>query len=194
MDHFTKGQTIKKHSGVSDDRQGGLEEGTVGRGGAESFPLRQTFGPRVLLLLHFQTRQHFDKTVQEQLDTDWPTYKNHYYLTLSCKANELWSLAHWLHLSAMNDRSECPAEGHLNKMADISAWAPHVILMGWILSPGAHNKLSISSVWCGFPCEPLMRPGWATSGSTSVTLTTAQAPLCLHLYLTVQECLATTIH
>lgn len=120
------------------------------RGGeeAESVPLRPTWSPGVLMLLHFHMRQHFNKTVQEQLDTAWPTYKNHHHLRKrcysqwgcilikSCKANELCSLAHSLHLSAMNDRNKCPVEEHLNKMADMSMWAPHVIF----ICPGGQNN------------------------------------------------------
>lgn len=160
--------------------------------GAESIPQWHTCSPGVVLLLHFHMRQHFDKTVQGQLDTDWPTYKNHYHLSKhcysewgrvlikSCKANELRSLIHWLHQSAMNDSSECPVEDHLNKMAGMSMWAVHVIL---IRSPGAHNKLSISSVQCVCPCGSLMGPRWATSGSMrAVILILVHRPLPLSIY------------
>lgn len=138
--------------------------------GAESVPLQPTWSPGVLPLLHFHMRQHFDKTVQEQPDTGWPTYKNHYHLSKhcyfqqgwvlikSCEANELWSLTHWVHVSAMNDRSERPVEEHWNKMADMSMWATHVILMCWILSPGAQFVHTVQL------CGPLMGPRWSTLG------------------------------
>lgn len=55
MDHFTKGQTIKKHSAVDDDRQGEERGGGAVREGdghtAESLPLQPTCSPGVLLLL-----------------------------------------------------------------------------------------------------------------------------------------------
>lgn len=79
MDHFTKGQTIKKHSGVDDDRQGGKR----GERRTEIVPQRPTCGPEVFMLLHFHSRQLFDKTVQE-LDTNWPTYEEHYHPSKHC--------------------------------------------------------------------------------------------------------------
>lgn len=168
MDHFTKGQTIKKHSGVDDDRQGGKRR----RKETDRVPQRPTRSPVVLMLLHFHIRQLFDKTIQEQLDTDWPTYKNHYYLSKhcysqlvwilikSCKANTLWSLAHWLHLSAMNDRSECSVKEPY-KYIYVLRVNPREIL-----SPGAWNYLFISSI----QRESVMGPRWTTSGCTVAPL------------------------
>lgn len=104
MVHFTKGQTLRKHSGVDDDRRG--EEGK--NKGAESIPLRPTWSPGVLLLLHFQETTLICAKLYKNSSTEPDLHTKNYYrlskqsfsrggciLIKTCKKTEFRSLTRY---------------------------------------------------------------------------------------------------